>query len=94
MLIPSTRRPLSASIDMMVSTHSYRIEFPVFFVPSVFVATCAKMSFISSLASTWMRPNGAVVKRNVKIHASHFNRNVAVENQTYSTLKRMRILVE
>lgn len=35
-----TRRPLSASISRTVSTVSYSIEFPTFFVESVLVATC------------------------------------------------------
>mmetsp|Transcript_63485 Transcript_63485/g.194158 ORF Transcript_63485/g.194158 Transcript_63485/m.194158 type:complete len:229 (+) Transcript_63485:535-1221(+) len=52
MLIASTLKPLSASMDMIVKTHSYNMALPVFFAPSVFVATCARMSFISSLAST------------------------------------------
>lgn len=34
-----TRRPLSASISRTVETVSYRIEFPTFLLPSVFVAT-------------------------------------------------------
>ena len=38
-LIAITRRPLSASISNTVSTVSYRIELPTFFVESVFVAT-------------------------------------------------------
>lgn len=39
-LIAMTRKPLSASISRTVITVSYRIEFPTFFVESVFVATC------------------------------------------------------
>lgn len=50
MLIAMTLRPLSASISRTVKTVSYRIEFPTFFVESVLVATCARMSFIVSLA--------------------------------------------
>jgi len=39
MLIAITRRPVSASISRTVKTVSYRMAFPTFFVPSVFVAT-------------------------------------------------------
>mmetsp|Transcript_4732 Transcript_4732/g.9633 ORF Transcript_4732/g.9633 Transcript_4732/m.9633 type:complete len:249 (-) Transcript_4732:520-1266(-) len=48
MLMASTRRPPMLSTPMMVCTHSYRIEFPAFLLPSTFVATCARMSAIWS----------------------------------------------
>ena len=35
-------------LPIIVSTVSYKIAFPTFFEVSVFVATCAKISFISS----------------------------------------------
>lgn len=41
-LIASTRRPLVASIPIIVSTHSYRIAFPAFLFNSVFEATCRR----------------------------------------------------
>lgn len=40
MFTPSTRRPESASMSRIVSTASYRMEFPTFLEESVFVATC------------------------------------------------------
>lgn len=40
MLIASTRRPPIASIAIIVCTHSYKIAWPAFLLPSVFVATC------------------------------------------------------
>lgn len=57
MLMAMTRRPLSASISNTVRTVSYRIEFPTFFVESVLVATCARISFMVSLAWTSPLPN-------------------------------------
>lgn len=56
MLTPRTLRPYEDSIPMIVLTHSYRIEFPVFLFDSVFVAIWAKMSFISSEASGFFSP--------------------------------------
>lgn len=50
MLIAMTRRPESASISRIVRTVSYNIEFPTFLVESVLVATCARISFMVSLA--------------------------------------------
>lgn len=41
-LIASTRRPLVASIPIMVSTHSYRRAFPAFLFNTVFEATYTK----------------------------------------------------
>lgn len=41
-LIASTRKPLVASIPIIVSTHSYRIAFPAFLFNSVFEATCRR----------------------------------------------------
>lgn len=41
-LIASTRKPVVASIPIIVSTHSYRIAFPAFLFDSVFEATCRK----------------------------------------------------
>lgn len=69
MLIAITLKPLSASISRTVNTVSYSIEFPTFFVESVFVATyiirivqlrkrtCARMSFIVSLAAASPLPS-------------------------------------
>ena len=57
MFTPSTRRPESASISRIVSTASYKIEFPTFFDDSVFVATCARMSLICSLVAGSPRPS-------------------------------------
>jgi hypothetical protein len=42
MLIANTRKPLVASMPIMVSTHSYKIAFPAFLFDSVFVATWKK----------------------------------------------------
>lgn len=56
MLIAITRSPSSASISSTARTVSYKIEFPTFLVESVLVATCARMSFISSEALASPRP--------------------------------------
>jgi hypothetical protein len=49
MLTPSTRRPESASMSRMVSTASYRMEFPTFFEDSVLVATCTCQQSCNSI---------------------------------------------
>lgn len=48
MLIAKTLNPEVLSISIIVLTHSYSTAFPVFLALSVFVATYAKTSFISS----------------------------------------------
>mmetsp|Transcript_39471 Transcript_39471/g.130653 ORF Transcript_39471/g.130653 Transcript_39471/m.130653 type:complete len:276 (-) Transcript_39471:331-1158(-) len=63
MLTARTRRPDSTSIAIMVRTHSYRIALPAFFADSVFVATCARMSFIWSDVSEWPRPRTRSIVR-------------------------------
>mmetsp|Transcript_23407 Transcript_23407/g.32554 ORF Transcript_23407/g.32554 Transcript_23407/m.32554 type:complete len:227 (-) Transcript_23407:282-962(-) len=50
MLIASCLRPSSASITMIVCTHSYKMAFPGFFEGSVLMEICARISVISSLA--------------------------------------------
>mmetsp|Transcript_35560 Transcript_35560/g.57386 ORF Transcript_35560/g.57386 Transcript_35560/m.57386 type:complete len:251 (-) Transcript_35560:307-1059(-) len=49
-LMARWRSPSSASMAMMVCTHSYRIAFPGFFDGSVLIDTCARISLICSLA--------------------------------------------
>ena len=56
MLMASTLRPPMDCTPMMVCTHSYRMAFPAFRAPSVFVATCAKMSLMASLAAASPAP--------------------------------------
>lgn len=63
MLMAMTRSPLSASISRTVMTVSYRMELPTFFVESVLVATCARMSFMVSLALTSPLPNSCMRRR-------------------------------
>uniref|UniRef100_A0A224Y1K1 Uncharacterized protein n=1 Tax=Panstrongylus lignarius TaxID=156445 RepID=A0A224Y1K1_9HEMI len=55
--IAKTRRPLSERISIIDNTVSYNIVFPTFLLVSVLVATCAKISFIASDASTSFLPN-------------------------------------
>jgi len=57
MLTAKTRSPLSELISMMVLHVSYKMALPTFLLLSVFVATCAKMSFITSLASSSWQPS-------------------------------------
>jgi hypothetical protein len=66
MLTPSTRSPESASMSRIVSTASYRIEFPTFFDESVFVATCARISLICSL--TWTSPRARTRRSCSSLH--------------------------
>ena len=47
--MPSTRKPLSASMDIIVSTHSYRMELPVFFVLSWLTSSPQNLSKSSRL---------------------------------------------
>ena len=56
MLMASTLRPPMDCTPMMVCTHSYRMAFPAFRAPSVFVATCARMSLMASLAAASPAP--------------------------------------
>lgn len=45
-LIARTRRPLVASMPIIVSTHSYKMAFPAFLFDSVLVATYKKIKNI------------------------------------------------
>ena len=58
-----TRNDCSASTSRMVKTVSYRIAFPTFLEDSVFVATCARMSFIADEASTSPLPSNRKRRR-------------------------------
>ncbi|RUS19105.1 hypothetical protein BC937DRAFT_87989 [Endogone sp. FLAS-F59071] len=60
----STLNPDSLGTSMMVSTVSYKIEFPTFLLLSVLVATCASTSFIASVASGSSLPK---IPSNLKI---------------------------
>lgn len=46
--VAKTLNPPAPPIPKIVFTHSYKIALPVFFAPSVLVATYAKVSFKSS----------------------------------------------
>lgn len=45
-LIANTRKPLVASMPIIVSTHSYKIAFPAFLFDSVFVETWKRNSCV------------------------------------------------